>query len=157
MVTPRTNDVLEGAAVNVSTLLKGKGGDVATISENRTIADALSILRERRIGALVVTGLTGPLVGIFSERDVVRALAEKGPIALEDKIQDFMSSPVTTCTPATSVEELMGMMTAERIRHVPVLDNGALTGVISIGDVVKSRFEELEREKKELLDYVNGR
>ncbi len=143
--------------MNVSFLLQTKGGDVATISENRSVSDALHILRERRIGALVVTGLTGPLVGIFSERDAVRAIAEHGPDSLKMKIHDLMSSPVTRCTPETTVNELMGMMTAERIRHVPVVEHGALIGVVSIGDVVKARFEELEHDKKELLDYVNAR
>jgi CBS domain-containing protein len=143
--------------MNVSFLLLSKGGDVATISENRSVADALHILRERKIGALVVTGLSAPLAGIFSERDAVRAIAEHGPAALEEKIHDFMSSPVTTCEPSTTVNELMGMMTAERIRHVPVIENGSLVGVVSIGDVVKARFEELEHDKQELLDYVNAR
>ena len=143
--------------MNVSFLLQAKGGDVATISENRSVSDALHSLRERRIGALIVTGLDAPLVGIFSERDAVRAIAEHGTDALSMKIHDLMSSPVTSCSPETSVNELMGMMTAERIRHVPVVEHGALIGVVSIGDVVKARFEELEHDKKELLDYVNAR
>ena len=143
--------------MNVSFLLQAKGGDVATISENRLVSDALHILRERRIGALIVTGLDAPLVGIFSERDAVRAIAGHGADALSMKVHDLMSSPVTRCKPETSVNELMGMMTAERIRHVPVVEHGALIGVVSIGDIVKARFEELEHDKKELLDYVNAR
>jgi CBS domain-containing protein len=143
--------------MNVSYLLQTKGGDVATISENRSVSDALHVLRERRIGALIVTGLDAPLVGIFSERDAVRAIAEHGADALSMKVHDLMSSPVTRCTPETSVNELMGMMTAERIRHVPVVEHGALIGVVSIADIVKARFEELEHDKKELLDYVNAR
>ncbi len=143
--------------MNVSFLLQAKGGDVATISENRSVSDALHILQERRIGALIVTGLDAPLVGIFSERDAVRAIAGHGADALSMKVHDLMSSPVMRCTPETSVNELMGMMTAERIRHVPVVEHGALIGVVSIGDIVKARFEELEHDKKELLDYVNAR
>ena len=143
--------------MNVSFLLQAKGGDVATISENRSVSDALHILQERRIGALIVTGLDAPLVGIFSERDAVRAIAGHGADALSMKVHDLMPRTVTRCTPETSVNELMGMMTAERIRHVPVVEHGALIGVVSIGDIVKARFEELEHDKKELLDYVNAR
>jgi CBS domain-containing protein len=143
--------------MKVSNLLATKGHEVATISQERTVSDALTMLKEHRIGALVVTGAASPLVGIFSERDAVRALATSGADALAFTVTELMSSEVTTCTEETSVTELMGMMTERRIRHVPVVGDGRLVGMVSIGDVVKARFDELEHDKKELLDYVSAR
>ncbi|HEV3187162.1 MAG TPA: CBS domain-containing protein [Acidimicrobiales bacterium] len=143
--------------MRVSKLLASKGRDVATISKERSVRDALALLKERRIGALVVTGAKPPLVGIFSERDAVRALATSGASALDEKIEDLMTKDVVVCTEATLLNELMTMMTERRIRHVPVVENATLVGLISIGDVVKARLEELENDKKDLLDYVSGR
>jgi CBS domain-containing protein len=143
--------------VKVADLLANKNQDVATISQERTVSDALALLKERGIGALVVTGPTPPLVGIFSERDAVRALATSGAAALETTVADLMSSDVQTCDEATTVTELMGLMTERRIRHLPVVHKGQLVGIVSIGDVVKARFDELEHEKKDLLDYVSAR
>jgi CBS domain-containing protein len=142
--------------MRVSNLLATKGRDVATISQERTVSDALQVLKERSIGALIVTGPTPPLVGIFSERDVVRALATRGESALQAKVAELMSSDVTTCDETTTVIDLMGLMTERRIRHVPVVVEGQLVGLVSIGDVVKARFDELEHEKKDLLDYVSS-
>lgn len=142
--------------MRVSNLLITKGRDVASISQERTVTDALLVLKQRRIGALVVTGATPPLAGILSERDVVRALAEHGAAALQMNVAELMSKEVTTCKESTTVEELMGLMTEHRIRHVPVIEEGLLVGMVSIGDVVKARFDELEHEKKELLDYVSS-
>jgi CBS domain-containing protein len=143
--------------MKVKDLLAAKGHDVATISQERSVTDALALLKERGIGALVVTGPTAPLVGIFSERDVVRAIASHGAQALDLKVSALMSSDVTVCDEATSVTTLMGLMTENRIRHIPVVVDAKLTGMISIGDVVKARFDELEHEKKDLLDYVTAR
>jgi CBS domain-containing protein len=143
--------------MRVSKLLAGKGRDVATISKERSVRDALALLKERGIGALVVTGAKPPLVGIFSERDAVRALATSGESALEEKVADLMTKDVVVCTEATQLTELMTMMTERRIRHVPVVEDAKLVGLISIGDVVKARLEELENDKKDLLDYVSGR
>lgn len=141
----------------VKKLLAAKGSDVATISQERSVADAVAVLKERGIGALVVTGPTPPLVGILSERDVVRALVAHGEQTLQLTVAELMSSDVTVCDEATSVTALMGLMTANRIRHIPVVSEGKLAGMISIGDVVKARFDELEHEKKDLLDYVTAR
>ena len=127
--------------MKVKDLLASKGRDVATISQERSVTD----------------GLTPPLVGIFSERDVVRALASHGAEALDLTVAELMSSDVTVCDEATSVTTLMGLMTDNRIRHIPVVDDGRLAGLISIGDVVKARFDELEHDKKDLLDYVSAR
>ena len=143
--------------MRVSNLLATKGHDVATISQERSVSDALQMLKEHGIGALIVTGLNAPLTGIFSERDVVRALAESGAAALELRVADLMSSEVTTCEESTSVTDLMGLMTTKHIRHVPVVNGDQLVGLVSIGDVVKARFDELEHEKQDLLDYVSAR
>jgi len=143
--------------MKVSNLLATKGHDVATISQERSMGDALTMLKERRIGALIVTGAAPPLVGIFSERDAVRALATSGADALAFTVARLMTSDVTVCDEDTSVTDLMGLMTERRIRHVPVVNEGHLVGMVSIGDVVKARFDELEHDKKELLDYVSAR
>jgi CBS domain-containing protein len=143
--------------MKVSQLLETKGNEVSTISQERSITDAIAVLKERRIGALVVTGATAPLVGMFSERDVVRALALSGEKALTQKVADVMSRDVVTCTSSTDLNELMTTMTERRFRHVPVVEEDRLIGLISIGDVVKARLDELEHEKRDLLDYVSGR
>ena len=143
--------------MQVKEILAKKGRDVATISEGRTVNDALRLLRERGIGALIVTGTSGPLVGIFSERDVVRAIAMNGPDALAMAVADFMSTTVTTCREATTIDSLMALMTEKRIRHVPVVEDGVLSGMVSIGDVVKWRVDELEHDKRELIEYVSAR
>jgi CBS domain-containing protein len=143
--------------MRVSDLLATKGHDVATISQERSVVDAIALLKERGIGALVVTGAEPPLVGIFSERDVVRALATNGEKTLQQRVSELMTSKVSVCKESTELNDLMTMMTDKRIRHVPVVEEDRLVGMISIGDVVKARLEELEHDKKELLDYVSGR
>jgi len=143
--------------VNVAHLLATKGRDVATINQERTVRDAVAMLKERGIGALVVVGGTGPLTGILSERDVVRAFAREGADALDLRVAALMSTSVTTCDESTSVNELMTTMTEKRIRHVPVVQGGLLVGIVSIGDVVKARVTELENEKRDLLEYVSAR
>ena len=143
--------------MNVAQLLDFKGHDVATISQGRSVSDAVSLMRERGIGALVVTGADAPFVGIISERDIVRALGARGGEILGDDVGTLMSRDVVTCTLDTHCSTLMGLMTKERIRHLPVVDAQRLVGMISIGDVVRARFEELERDRQELLDYVQAR
>lgn len=143
--------------MQVKELLANKGREVATISQERTVEDALQLLRERGIGALVVTGPKPPLAGILSERDVVRALATDGVDALTRAVSDVMSTSLTTCGESTTIDSLMALMTNKRIRHVPVVEDGELRGIISIGDVVKSRVDELENEKRELIEYVSAR
>jgi CBS domain-containing protein len=143
--------------MKVSNLLATKGHDVATISQERSVTDAVALLKERGIGALVVTGPQAPIAGMFSERDVVRALATSGSAALEMKVAELMSAGVTSCTSETELNDLMTTMTERRIRHVPVVDEERLVGLVSIGDVVKARLEELEHDKKDLLDYVSAR
>ena len=143
--------------MKVANLLATKGREVSTISQERSVTDAVALLKERGIGALVVTGKRAPLVGILSERDVVRALAVSGEKALDLKVSQLMSHDVVTCTETTELNELMTTMTERRIRHVPVVDEDRLVGLVSIGDIVKARLDELELDKKQLLDYVSGR
>jgi CBS domain-containing protein len=147
----------EEAAMKISDLLAVKGNAVEAISPAESIASAVRRLTERGIGALVVSGEEGSVDGILSERDVVRVLALDGEAGLRRPVRDVMTTPVSTCEPNDDVISLMGLMTERRIRHVPVVASGRLVGIVSIGDVVKSRVDELERERKELLEYVSGR
>jgi len=144
--------------MKIRDLLATKGSEVYAIDPGATMADVVTRLREHGIGALVVS--TGGEVlpeGIVSERDVVRVLAESGAAGLDRTVAGVMSSPVTTCTPEDDVTALMSLMTEQRIRHLPVVETGRLVGIVSIGDVVKSRVDQLERDRKELLEYVSAR
>jgi CBS domain-containing protein len=143
--------------MNVQTILSAKGTDVATITPSATLAEAAEMLRSKGFGALVASADGRALDGIVSERDIVRALAADGVATLERKVATCMSSEVFTCTPSDSIDALMSMMTERRIRHLPVVDGaGGLAGMISIGDVVKYRLGELERENDQLHDYIQG-
>lgn len=147
-------------------ILHRKGSDVATIGAGVPVSEALVRLRERNIGALVVTaepgdagGDSGPIAGILSERDVVRALADSAPesaAVLERPVGDLMSTDLSTCEPRATVDELMRLMTDRRIRHVPVLDGDRLVGIVSIGDVVKTRIDELQTEAETLHEYISS-
>src|SRR4029077_14817042 len=133
-----------GDLMTVKAILSRKGNDVVTAEPNASLAEAVRVLSARRIGALVVTGADRRIVGILSERDVVRVLGEKGPAALEQSISDVMTRKVTTCSMRDTVAELMERMTEGKFRHVPVVDEGRLAGIVSIGDVVKWRVHEIE-------------
>jgi CBS domain-containing protein len=143
--------------VRISNLLSVKGSHVATIVPTASVSDAVAELREHRIGALVVSSDQRHIDGIVSERDVVRALADRARTLLEEPVSSIMSSTVTTCSPDDDIESLMSVMTERRIRHVPVVQNGELCGIVSIGDVVKNRIGELEKDRNELVDYINAR
>ena len=138
----------------VKNILAGKPGDVVTIEPTADLAAAVRLLTERHIGAVVVLGADHRVIGILSERDVVRALAERGATALSEPIGQVMTRDVKTCSEDDSVEGLMGRMTAGRFRHMPVVQQGKLIGIVSIGDVVKSRVEEIDHEAKALRDYI---
>ncbi len=140
--------------MNVAQLLGDKGHDVFSVQPHRTLAEAVRTLAERRIGAVVVTGADGGLLGILSERDIIRALAQSGPAALETPVSRAMTAKVVTCRTQTSIDELMEIMTSGRFRHVPVLENDRVAGVISIGDVVKYRLAEVEAESRAMRDYI---
>ncbi len=138
----------------VSQILKAKGSDVATIDPKASLAEAATKLARARIGALVVTAPDGDILGIVSERDIVQAIAVSRAHALDHAVETVMTRNVATCTTADSLESLMREMTARRVRHLPVARDGKLAGIVSIGDVVKHRLDELERERAMLVDYV---
>ncbi|MGO4406109.1 CBS domain-containing protein [Bosea sp. RAF48] len=140
--------------MNVEKLLGDKGREVISVLPHRTLAEAIRTLSEKRIGAVVVMGADGALVGILSERDIVRALGEHGATALESAVSRSMTSKVVTCRPQTSVDELMEIMTMGRFRHIPVVENGRVTGIVSIGDVVKHRVAAIEAESQAMRDYI---
>jgi CBS domain-containing protein len=142
--------------MNVETILTSKGSDVATIDQHASLTDAVAQLRDRGIGALVVSHDGRHIDGIVSERDVVRALASHGASALGRSVASVMSTAVVTCRCGDSVEELMASMTESRFRHLPVVDDDAvLIGIISIGDVVKARLGQLQSENRALTEYIH--
>ena len=143
--------------MRISTLLAGKGDSVATITPDTTVTGAVDALREHGVGALVVSSDGEHIDGIVSERDIVRGLSGQLAALLDEPVRSIMTSKVFTVSPDDDVEPLMALMTERRIRHLPVVHDGQLVGMISIGDVVKARFDELEHEKKDLLDYVSAR
>jgi CBS domain-containing protein len=140
--------------MTVSTILAGKGREVATIEPNATLADAVRLLAEKRIGATVVLGADRRVVGILSERDIVRVLAERGAAVLNEPVSQTMTRKVSTCNESETVVQIMERMTDGKFRHVPVVDQGQLAGIISIGDVVKHRLHEMERESAAMRDYI---
>lgn len=140
--------------MTVKAILSRKGSDVVTIAPTANLSEAVKLLAERRIGAVIVTGADNRVAGILSERDIVRALGERGADALGDNIAAVMTRKVTTCVEADTVADIMERMTTGKFRHVPVVEQGRLTGVISIGDVVKFRVEEIERESDALREYI---
>jgi CBS domain-containing protein len=139
----------------VESILAGKGVEVATITPAATVREAVAALRDHRVGALVVSGDGRTIDGILSERDIVRRLAEQAEGTLDLTVADVMTSEVTTCGPKDTIEQLMWLMTSQRFRHVPVVDDGGLlAGIISIGDVVKYRLGQLESENQALYEYI---
>jgi len=141
--------------VLVSDLIKRKGSAVTKASPETTIAALLDLLAEHRIGAVVVSA-DGGVDGIVSERDVVRALRTAGAALLDAPISTVMTSDVVVTGPGDTVEDMMRLMTDRRIRHVPVVQDGRLAGIISIGDVVKSRIDELEADRDQLIGYIQS-
>jgi CBS domain-containing protein len=140
--------------MTVKAILSRKGRDVLTIAPTASLSEAVKLLAERRIGAVVVTGPDDRVAGILSERDIVRTLGERGPAALDDNVAAVMTRKVTTCTESDTIAVIMERMTAGKFRHMPVVDQGKLAGVISIGDVVKFRVEEIEGETEALREYI---
>jgi len=143
--------------MKISALLAVKGASVVTIRSDASIGEAVAALGRHNVGALVVSTDGRFLDGIISERDIVRALDELGSGVLEPQVATIMSSEVHTCSPEDTVESLMATMTEHRVRHVPVVEDGVLAGMVSIGDVVKNRMEELEHDRDALVDYINAR
>ncbi|MGZ4626458.1 MAG: CBS domain-containing protein [Kineosporiaceae bacterium] len=142
--------------MRINDVLRRKGDIVVTIHAQETVGALLDALAEHKVGALVVTTADGDVEGIVSERDVVRHLQARGAVVLEQSVSTIMTSPVHTAAPETTLDELMVLMTEERIRHVPVVVDDRLRGIISIGDVVKHRIEELQSERDQLTAYITG-
>jgi len=142
--------------MNVETILRDKGDWVATIRPDATIAEAVEMLNQERVGALVVSDDGGEIAGVLSERDIVRALGRVGEDLLSRPVDEIMTRNVITCEPGDTVGELMSEMTNRRIRHLPVVVEGRLRGIVSIGDVVKNRLDEVEFEASSLRSFIAG-
>ncbi len=140
--------------MTVKRILSGKGSAVVTIDPTATVAAAASLLAERRIGALVATGADHQVIGIISERDIVRELGRRGSAILNGRVAELMSREVVTCSPTMTIPAIMALITEHRVRHIPVLEQDRLAGIVSIGDVVKARLEEIERESEDLREYI---
>lgn len=140
--------------MTVSTILAAKGGGVITIEPTATLAAAASLLSEKRIGALIILGPGGRVAGILSERDIVHSLAQRGRQALDEPLSQAMTREVVTCASDDAISSLMERMTTGKFRHMPVVDGGQLVGVVSIGDIVKRRVDEMERESEAMRDYI---
>lgn len=140
--------------MQVQQILQSKGAGVFTVSADQTVAEAVRELNERRIGAVVVTARDGKLIGILSERDIVRRLTDSETRVLGLPVKSLMTEKPVTCSPSDSIERLMTLMTRHRVRHLPVVEDNKLVGLVSIGDVVKSRIEEVEQEAEALRAYI---
>jgi CBS domain-containing protein len=140
--------------MNVAAILRQKGRAVTTVGPGATLLEIANKLAAKRIGAIVVVGAEGELAGIISERDIIRALAAHGPQCLTSSVEEVMTQEVVTCQETDTLDELMAMMTARRFRHLPVLTDNALVGIISIGDVVKHHVAEVEMEATAMRDYI---
>jgi CBS domain-containing protein len=139
--------------MRISDVLRGKGSDVATVDPELTVSELVGALAKHNVGAMVVVA-GGKVVGIVSERDVVRQLHARGADLLGAKVSDIMTTSVFTCLPTDSVNSLAETMTERRIRHMPVVTDGELVGIVSIGDIVKTRIGELESDREQLESYI---
>ena len=140
--------------MTIARILSSKSRDIITTQPHRTMGEAAKLLADKGIGAIIITGASGELLGILSERDIVRALARQGAEAMDEALSRYMTAKVQTTTPEASVMAVMELMTAGRFRHVPVMHAGKLEGLISIGDVVKYRLAEMEGEHEALKQYI---
>ena len=138
----------------VADILNAKGTEVIATGPTETVAATANLLNDRRIGAVIVRDAKDNVIGVVSERDIIRGIALNGASALDMEVRDLMTSEVVTCKPTDTISEVMRVMTTRRFRHLPVMEDGALKGMISIGDVVKYRLEETEMEARVLRDYV---
>jgi CBS domain-containing protein len=140
--------------MNVEHILRDKGRHVVTIEPHQTLGEAARLLSERRIGAVIVADGRQPVNGILSERDIVRAVAKEGAAALDRPVAQHMTAKVVTCNGQSAIHELMELMTQGKFRHVPVVEQGQLRGIVSIGDIVKHRLAEIESEHQALREYI---
>jgi CBS domain-containing protein len=139
--------------MRISDVLRGNGSGVATIAPEATVKDLVGELAKHNVGAVVVV-VDGAVVGVVSERDVVRKLNESGVAVLDAPVAEIMTTSVFTCAPGDSVDDLAAIMTERRIRHIPVVVHGKLIGIVSIGDVVKSRIDQLVTDREQLESYI---
>ncbi len=142
--------------MKVESILKTKGRDVITVPPEASVAEATRLLKEKRIGAVVVRGDGATVQGILSERAIVHALVEHGGGALKMRVSDLMTRDVVTCSPEDSIGNLMAQMTERRFRHLPVVEGGSLCGMVSIGDVVKNRLDEVETEASAMREFITS-
>jgi CBS domain-containing protein len=142
--------------MRISDLLRVKGAQVVTVPPDTTVRRLVTVLADHQIGAVVVSGDGASVDGIVSERDIVRALALRGTSVMSEQVTAIYTADVHTVTPETELDDVARMMTERRVRHAPVTVDGALRGIVSIGDVVKSRIGELESERAALTDYITG-
>ena len=142
--------------MTIEAVLAGKGMDVATVGPEATLAEAVAELAKRRIGALVVVDPAGAVIGIISERDVIQCLAAHGGSAVDSPVAQAMTADVITVARGTSVLGALGVMTGKRIRHLPVVENGRLTGIVSIGDLVALRLAKIEAEAEAMRAYIQA-
>lgn len=140
--------------MNVDRILRTKGYQVVSVEPTESVAEAAAVLNRHRIGAALVRNADGAVIGVFSERDVVKGISRHGEACLRLSVKELMAKDVITCTPEDTVDHVMAVMTERRVRHLPVMRHGNLVGVISIGDVVKHRLAEIETEAKALRDYI---
>lgn len=140
--------------MTVAAILKHKGARVETVRPNATVQQVCDVLTSRQIGATVVVGAAGEVVGVVSERDIVQALSKQGPGSLTQEVGEIMTRDVVSCKLTDTSEDLMEMMTRGRFRHVPVVEGGRLVGIISIGDVVKRRIEDSDLERHAMREYI---
>ena len=139
--------------MTVARIISEKGRNVVTVAQKVTLADIATMLAEKRIGAVVVME-NDAIRGIVSERDIVRAVAKHGGQGLAMSAAEWMTAKVVTCRPEDTIHDMMQKMTSGRFRHLPVVENGKLAGIVSIGDVVKRRIEEVEREADQIREYI---
>ena len=140
--------------MNVAQILSDKGTEVVTIAPHMTLGEAARTLSKNRIGAVLVSDSGNPVLGILSERDIVRAVAASGAGALDEPVSGYMTAKVVTCTSRSPINDLMETMTTGKFRHVPVVEDGRLLGIVSIGDIVKFRVAEIEGESQALREYI---
>ncbi|MEI6557325.1 MAG: CBS domain-containing protein [Rhodospirillaceae bacterium] len=141
----------------VAEILRAKGAEVVTIVQTETVEAAAKVLREKKFGSLVVRDRSGKLAGIVTERDIIRAVAEKGAAGLTYKVEDFMTREVRTCKTTATIKDVMELMALRRVRHVPVVESGELLGMVSSTDIVKYRLEERAAEVAVLRDVTRSR
>ena len=140
--------------MTVARILAEKGSSVVTVAPEKTLDEAIHLLADKSIGALVVTDADGSVAGIISERDIMRVLARHGGASFDEPVSAHMTRKVVTCTRTTTIEDVMATMTNGRFRHVPVCEDGKLVGMVSIGDVVKRRIATVEAEHQAMRDYI---